>query len=157
VKGSEFDELSFFRAIQNRGPRALLIGRRALVVLGLPVLTADYDFWIDIENIETFNQIAGEFDLHPSKSPEEARQTGRYVLENDEHIDVLVARSVSTVQGIQIQFSELWQRRIIIPISTDVSIALPSIDDLINTKRFAARVKDLEDIRLLEGLRRENG
>jgi hypothetical protein len=36
-----------------------------------------------------------------------------------------------------------------------VEVALPSIDDLILTKRFAARPKDLEDIRLLEVLRSE--
>ncbi|HXH25541.1 MAG TPA: hypothetical protein VNI78_09850 [Vicinamibacterales bacterium] len=36
-----FDEVEFFRAIADSGARALLIGRRALVLLGLPVLTAD--------------------------------------------------------------------------------------------------------------------
>ena len=54
MQGSEFDEVEFFRAIAASGARALLIGRRALVALGLPVLTADYDFWIHIEDIATF-------------------------------------------------------------------------------------------------------
>jgi hypothetical protein len=36
-----------------------------------------------------------------------------------------------------------------------VVIAVPSIDDLILTKRFGGRPKDLEDIRLLEALRLE--
>ena len=31
MKGSEFDETEFFRAIHESGARALLIGRRALV------------------------------------------------------------------------------------------------------------------------------
>ena len=44
--GPEFDEVEFFRAIAASGARALLIGRRALVALGIPVLTADYDFWL---------------------------------------------------------------------------------------------------------------
>lgn len=43
MKGTDFDELAFFRAVAASGARALLIGRRALVVLGFPVLTADYD------------------------------------------------------------------------------------------------------------------
>ena len=51
MKGSDFDEAEFFRAIQESRVRALLIGRRALVALGIPVLTADYDFWIHIEDI----------------------------------------------------------------------------------------------------------
>ncbi len=35
-----------------------------------------------------------------------------------------------------------------------VAIAIPCIDDLILTKRFGGRQKDLEDIRLLEAYRR---
>ncbi len=77
MQASEFEEAEFFRAIAASGVRALLIGRRALVALGIPVLTADYDFW------------------------------------------------------------------------------LPTLDDLILTKRFGGRPKDLEDIRLLEALRKE--
>ncbi len=37
---NRFDEVAFFKAIAESGARALLIGRRALVLLGLPVLTA---------------------------------------------------------------------------------------------------------------------
>ena len=46
MQASQFDEIAFFRAIANSGARALLIGRRALIALGLPVMTADYDYWI---------------------------------------------------------------------------------------------------------------
>jgi hypothetical protein len=53
VEPSPLDELAFFRAIAESGARALLIGRRALVVLGLPVLTADYDYWIAIDDGRT--------------------------------------------------------------------------------------------------------
>ena len=66
--------LAFFRAIQKSRTRALLIGRRALVLLGLPVLTADYDYWLAMA-------------------------------------DVLVARSVATVDGRQVEFDALWSRR----------------------------------------------
>ncbi len=45
MQGSDFDEGEFFRAISASGSRALLIGRRALIALGIPLLTADYDFW----------------------------------------------------------------------------------------------------------------
>jgi hypothetical protein len=44
VQGTDFDEHAFFHGIAQSGARALLIGRRALVALGLPMLTADYDF-----------------------------------------------------------------------------------------------------------------
>jgi hypothetical protein len=153
MKGSEFDELTFFTAIEASGSRALLIGRRALVLLGLPVLTADYDFWLHIDDIERFNAAAADFDLAPTHSPDEARRRGRYVLENDEHVDVLIARAVPTVDGQTVAFDAVWPRRQTAVLSLGRVVTLPSIDDLILTKRFAARPKDLEDIRLLEILR----
>jgi hypothetical protein len=41
-------------------------------------------------------------------------------------------------------------------LATDVSIAMPDVAGLILTTRIAARPKDLEDIRLLEVMRRED-
>jgi hypothetical protein len=153
VQLGEFDEIAFFRAIQDAGARALLIGRRALVVLGLPVLTADYDFWIAIDDISIFNDAAAKCDLHPTVDADAARHRGRYVLENDEHVDVLVARSVTTVDGIEVAFEMIWPRRHTIALTPGLYVHLPQLDDLILTKRFAARPKDLEDVRLLNILK----
>jgi hypothetical protein len=155
MEGSEFDEAEFFRRIGESGARALLIGRRALVALGLPVLTADYDFWIHPEDVALFNAAVEPLGLFPSRTPEDARCKGRYVLENDEHVDVVVARSISTRDGQQILFDDLWARRTLVPLSENTSLVIPSLDDLIATKRFACRPKDLEDIRLLTALRGE--
>ncbi len=130
MPASEFDEAKFFRVIAASGARALLIGRRALVALGIPVLTADYDF--------------------------EARGRGRYVLENDERVDVLVARSVPTVDGVRVRFDDVWDRRRALEVAPAVALPVPTLDDLILTKRFGGRPKDLEDIRLLEALRKED-
>jgi len=158
VEGADFDEDQFFDSISRSGARALLIGRRALVALGIPVLTADYDFWIHIDDAALFNEAVAPLGLFPSHPPEEARARGRYVLENDERVDVLVARAVPTVDGLRVVFDELWERRRILAFSAQTSVAVPSLDDLIATKRFATRPKDLEDIRLLEALRsREAG
>ena len=155
MQGSEFDETEFFRAIQKSGARALLIGRRALVALGIPVLTADYDFWIHIDDIGRFNEAVEPSELLPTRTPDEARARGRYVLENDERVDVLVARSVPTTDGVRVAFDELWERRRILALTGDVEVTVPSLDDLILTKRLGGRPKDLEDIRLLEALRSE--
>jgi hypothetical protein len=155
MKGSEFDETDFFRAIQDSRARALLIGRRALVALGIPVLTADYDFWIHIDDIARFNEAVEPMELVPTRAPEEARARGRYVLENDERVDVLVARSVPTTDGVHVAFDELWERRSLLALGPDIEVAVPTLDDLILTKRFDSRPKDLEDIRLLEALRSE--
>jgi hypothetical protein len=150
MRGTDFDEIAFFRAIQDSAVRALLIGRRALVLFGLPVLTADYDFWIGIDDISRFNDAVVPFGLEPTRSPDQARSTGRYVLENDEHVDVLVARSVPTTDGAVVNFETLWERRRAIALEADVLIQVPMVSDLILTKRFSSRPKDLEDIRLLQ-------
>jgi hypothetical protein len=155
MEASDFDELAFFRSIQSCGARALLIGRRALVLLGLPVLTADYDFWVGIDDIARFNDACTSSGLQPTRTPEAARLAGRYALENDEHVDVLVARTIPTVDGQVIAFDALWLRRRPVALAPDVSVQVPATPDLILTKRIASRPKDLEDIRLLEILRQE--
>lgn len=155
MQRGEFDEALFFRAIHDSGARALLIGRRALVLLGLPVLTADYDFWIAIDDIDIFNAGVARFELYPTRTPDEARQHGRYVLENDEHVDVLVARSVTTTDGVDVAFEDLWTRRRSVTLGPDVTVHIPAVDDLILTKRFADRQRDLEDIRLLRAITTE--
>jgi hypothetical protein len=155
VQGSEFDEAEFFRGIAASGARALLIGRRALVALGIPVLTADYDFWLHIDDIAAFNEAVESQGLLPTRTPDEARGRGRYALENDERVDVLVARAVPTVDGIRVAFDDVWARRRTLEVAPGAAVAVPTLDDLILTKRFGGRPKDIEDIRLLEALRRE--
>jgi hypothetical protein len=155
MEGSEFEQQAFFAALDRGGARALLIGRQALIALGLPLVTRDYDFWIHIDDIAVFNEASAPFGLVPSCSPEDARKRGRYVLENDEHVDVLVARACPTVDGVVVAFADVWHRRRRLSIEADVGVCIPSLDDLIATKRFAARPRDAEDIRLLEGLRQK--
>ena len=152
MEASHFDERSFFSAVHASGVRALLIGRRALVLLGLPLLTADYDYWIAIDDIERFNALAAAFQLHPTRTAPDARRHGGYVLENDEHVDVLVARSLPTLHGSPVDFEGLWTRRHTIDVGT-VPVCIPSLDDLILTKQIASRPKDLEDVRLLRILK----
>jgi hypothetical protein len=152
MQADPFDEVEFFRAIAQSGARALLIGRRALIALGVPVLTADYDFWLHIDDIARFNACAEPFDLFPNHRPEEARARGRYVLENGEKVDVLVARAHPTIDGQRVSFEDIWPRRNEIEVAPGIKVAIPSVVDLIATKRFGARAKDAEDIRVLKEL-----
>lgn len=154
MDAGEFDEAEFFRKLFTSGARVLLIGRQALIALGLPVLTADYDLWVAFEDIERVNASLDSLGFVPTKTPEEARRLGRYVLENSEHVDVLIARSVSTVQAVPVAFEDLWSRRQTVPLFPGVDVALPSIDDLIATKLFGARQRDMADISLLEALKK---
>ena len=153
MDGGEFDEALFFRSIFGSGTRVLLIGRQALIALGLPVLTADYDLWVHFDDIERLNASLEQFDFVPTRSPAEARRAGRYALENSEHVDVLLARVVPTVHGVHVAFDDLWQRRRSVDFGDGAQVQLPALDDLISTKLFAARQRDLADISLLEALR----
>jgi hypothetical protein len=76
----------------------------------------------------------------------------RYVLENDEHVDVLVAPSVATVDGTLVHFADVWTRRIYLTIG-DVEVAIPCVNDYMLTERFGARPRDADDIRWLERFR----
>ena len=148
-----FDEVEFYRALATSGARVLLIGRRAVIAWGVPVITADYDLWIPADDAVLVNRALAPLEMIPSRQPDEARKVDRYVIENGEHVDVLVARGVSTLDGEHVQFEDVWTRREEIEVASGVLVAVPSIDDLILTNRFASRPKDAEDIRLLRALK----
>ncbi len=154
MEGEPFTLFDLFRAIESSGARALLIGRQALVLLGLPLNTVDIDLWLHTDDIETLNRSLSPLGLAPSLSPDEARARGRYVLENDERVDVLIARAVSTAEGERLAFDEAWRRRQRLEIAAGLSVQLPAVEDLIRTKRFGRRPHDAEDIRALQELLR---
>jgi len=139
VHAGEFSDEDFVRALAGSGARALLIGRRALVLLGVPVLTADYDLWVHFDDVEKLNAAFAPLDHEPNRTPDEARRTGRYVLEDGEHVDVMVARAKTDAAGTTLDFDAAWRRRQTVEVAPGLSICLPSIDDLITTKRWASR------------------
>lgn len=143
-----------FRAIADSGVRALLIGRQALIALGMPVMTSDYDFWIAADDAQRLNDALRPLELYPTRSPADARANGRYVLEGDEHLDILVAQGVSAGDGYgMVRFEDVWPRRVYVEIGDGVRAAIPCVDDLILTKRFGARPRDADDIRWLQRLK----
>lgn len=152
VEGALFDETDLYRAFATSGARLLLIGRRAVIAWGVPVITADDDVWIPADDAAALNAALAPLEMVPSRTPDEARRNGRYVIENGERVDVLVAREVTTVDGERVRFDDLWARRELLEVAPGVELPVPSIDDLVRTKRFAARPKDAEDIRLLRAL-----
>lgn len=156
MQADPFEEAAFFDALASSGARVLLIGRRALVALGIPVGTFDYDLWVHIDDIQLLNDALAPFDLFPNKTPEQARATGMYVLENGEKVDVFVARSAPTKDGaLRLEFDDAWARRCTLPYGERGAVTLPSIPDLILTKRWAMRPKDVLDIQALEVLLRK--
>lgn len=156
MEGTQHDESDIFRAVAASAARALLIGRQALIALGSPVLTADVDFWIHIDDIEKLNAALEAIEHVPTKSPAEARRTGRYVIENGLKIDVMVARAKTAPDGAVLDFEAAWSRRRAVALF-DVTIFVPDVADLIITKRWASRARDIADIQWLEALKRSEG
>lgn len=68
----------FSRRLQDGQVRYLLIGRRAIAALGAPVLTSDYDLWIDIDDTEEIERAGTGVELFPNHEAAEARTRGRY-------------------------------------------------------------------------------
>ena len=149
MDADDFYDEDFFRALSASGARGLVIGRRALVALGAPVMTTDYDLWLHIDDIAKLNESFAKIDHHPSCTPEVARSRGRYVLENSQHIDVMVARARSGAAGLALSFDDAWAARQTIEIGPSLTAYLPSIPHLIITKRWASRPRDLVDIEWL--------
>lgn len=152
-----FDDRAFFEALDASGARVLVIGRFALVAWGAPLLTADYDVWCPPEDVTTLNGVAATFELYPTAEPDEARRRGRYVLEGDEHVDVMVARSKTTIDGRLVAFDDVWARHVRVPFH-GTALHVPALPDLLATKAWADRPKDREDRAWLESLiRRGHG
>lgn len=156
MDAGEFTDEDFFRTVSASGARVLIIGRRALILLGAPVMTSDYDVWLHIDDIEKLNAAFKPFDHVPNRSAADARQSDRYVLENGEHVDVLVARTQSDSRGKRLDFDGVWSRKQSLEPLPGIEIHLPNIDDLIATKRWASRPRDIIDIQWLETLRRSS-
>lgn len=86
VEAGEFDEAELYAALARSGARVLVIGRQAMIIHGVPVLTSDYDLWVHIEEVGKLNDALAVIDLIPNRAPEEARQRGRYVIEGHQHV-----------------------------------------------------------------------
>ena len=155
VEGSLFDEAGFFSALAGRGVRYLLVGRQACIAYGLPVLTADYDIFVDRDQLAVLTEVAATYGL---VAPPDLDRRGLFTLENDEKIDVFCARSYASSAGVTLTFEQMWARRREIPLrASGPSVYVPHIRDLIAFKLIKPRKKDLEDVRALESVAKERG
>jgi len=146
-------ELDFFEIIKdfNRmGIRYLIIGRRAVVLYGAPVLTADYDFWIDSTEKQRVLAyfIKKECDL---SDPEDTLKPIIQVYAGPRKIDLFFHQTIRNLEGELIEFNTCYENS---SIKEDreqgIFFRLPMIDDLIKTKKIREKnVKDLQDIEYL--------
>ncbi len=56
-----------------------------------------------------------------------------------------------------LRFDDAWTRRTSLPYTPAVPLVVPCIDDMILTKRWSLRPKDVDDIAMLEKLKQGGG
>jgi hypothetical protein len=146
-------EINFFDIVKdfNRmGIRYLIIGRRAVVLYGAPVLTADYDFWIDSMErarvLSYFVQKGGSL-----SDSEDSMKPIIQVYAGPRKIDLFFHKAIRNFEGELVEFKSCYENA---TIKEDPKQAIffyiSSIDDLIKTKKIRQRnVKDLQDIEYL--------
>jgi hypothetical protein len=147
-------EVSFFKLIRElnrRKIRYLIIGRRAVILYGGPVLTADTDLWIHPEDKKTaLSLLADKLGLEISQPPDTKRRivSGFSGLKK---FDLFFQRGIKNIENEVIEFEDCYKNSILKKDpKEDISFRIPSIDDLIRLKKIREpNVKDEQDIEYL--------
>jgi len=147
-------EVKFFdliREFNRRKIRYLIIGRRAVVLYGGPVLTADHDLWIHPEDREKALNLLSDklgFELSQPPSTKKPIVTG---FSGAKKYDLFFQRSIRNIDRETIEFEQCLRNSIIKEDpEEDVQFRIPSIDDLIRLKKIRRpNVKDEQDIQYL--------
>jgi len=147
-------EVSFFKLIRQlnrRKIRYLIIGRRAVILYGGPVLTTDTDLWIHPEDKKTvLSLLLDELGLEISHPPDTKKPivSGFSGLRK---FDLFFQKGIKNIEDQMIEFEDCYKNSILKKDpKEDVSFRIPSIDDLIRLKKIRKpNVKDEQDIEYL--------
>jgi len=147
-------EVSFYKLIRelNRWKiRYLIIGRRAVILYGGPVLTADTDLWIHPEDKKkVLSLLSDKLGLEISHPPDTKNPivSGFSGLKK---FDLFFQKSVRNIETETIEFEDCYKNSILKKDpKEDLSFRIPSIDDLIRLKKIRKpNVKDEQDIEYL--------
>src|SRR4030042_6035842 len=126
-------EVKFFdllREFSRRKIRFLIIGRRAVILYGGPVLTADTDLWIHPEDKKrALSLLLDKLGLEISHSPETKKPIVS-AFSGLRKFDLFFQKSVRNVDHETIGFEDCYKNSILQQDSKeDVSFRIPSIDD----------------------------
>jgi hypothetical protein len=131
--------------------RYLIIGRRAVILYGGPVLTADHDLWIHPDDKKkTLLLLLEKFGVELSHPPDTEKPIVAG-FSGMKKYDLFFQKSVRNIEGDTIEFEDCYKNSILKKdLKEDVSFRIPSIDDLIRLKKIRKpNVKDEQDIEYL--------
>ncbi len=146
------DPVDLLKELYRRRLPYLLVGRQALVLVGAPVMTADYDFFFSPrrEDLQALLALAAEKDLEPSAKTLHLRPFFS-LLSDTQKFDFFRAKAYSTVSGVSFTFEEIYARKQVFAVE-GFEIHVPCLRDLILTKQIRNWPKDQEDIKYLQVL-----
>lgn len=162
------DLLRIFQALNDNNARYLVVGGVAVVLHGYPRFTADLDLVLALEpeNAARALEALGRLGFRPrapvslSAFAESAQRQG-WIKEKGLTVFSLWNPSMPLTEvdlfvEEPFPFDEAFARGFRVEVD-GIRVFVASIDDLIELKRRAGRPKDIEDIRVLEAMKREDG
>ncbi len=147
-------EVSFsklIRALNRSKIRYLTIGRRAVILYGGPVLTADTGLWVHMEDKKkVLSSLLDKLGIEISDSPDTKKPVASG-FSGPKKFDFFFQKSVRNIEGETIDFEDCYQNSILKEDPAEnVSFRIPSIGDLIRLKKIRRpNVKDEQDIEYL--------
>jgi hypothetical protein len=147
----EVSLLDVIREFNRLQIRYLIIGRRAVILYGGPVLTGDNDIWIHSADRKAALSLLKEkfsFELsHPidTKRPIVTGFSGM------KKYDLFFHKGTSTIENEKVKFDECYKNAVLVEDpSRNIAFRLPSVDDLIRLKKIRPpNVRDEQDIEYL--------
>lgn len=160
---------SLVRALNEAGVRYLIVGGLAVVAHGHARFTGDVDLVLDLESANLDRAVAAFESLHyrpraPVPFREFADASRRAEWMSTRGLTVFSASSpehAATEIDLFVEnpfdFAEVYARAVRFEVVPGVEAPFIPLDDLIAMKRRAGRPIDLDDARVLEGLKRGEG
>jgi hypothetical protein len=147
----EINLIDVIRELNRLEIRYLIIGRRAMILYGAPVLTGDNDIWISSSDKRRALSLLKEkfgFELSRPVDTKLPIVTG---FSGMKKYDLFFHKAASTIENEKFDFDGCYRNSVLVEDSAKtVFFRVPSIDDLIRLKKIRApNVRDEQDIEYL--------
>jgi hypothetical protein len=143
--------LDVIREFNRLEIRYLIIGRRAVILYGGPVLTGDNDIWISgSDKKRTLFLLKEQFGFELSH-PVDTRRPIVTGFSGMKKYDLFFHKGTSTIENEKVEFDACYKNSVRVEDpARSVFFRVPSIDDLIRLKKIRSpNVRDEQDIEYL--------
>lgn len=152
----EFEFVRFVGELNDLGIRFLIIGRHAVIQYNAPLMTMDYDFWIDSDDKEKVLAFLIEKKGYEGPSRERWDKPLITVYAGLEKLDLFFIRKMQNREGKVLTFEACYEKSVLKEDEkAGLRLRIPTVDDLIALKKMRkTNPKDAEDLRYLAAVKR---